>query len=52
VAFTWSNTRGSIHVEQQLNGFQGTLLSDGYQSSGTCFTGYSHGEKKLVILLE
>jgi len=30
VAFTWSNTRGSIHVEQQLNGFKGTLLSDGY----------------------
>ncbi|MCU7834512.1 MAG: IS66 family transposase [gamma proteobacterium symbiont of Taylorina sp.] len=30
VAFTWSNTRGSIPVEQQLSGFQGTLLSDGY----------------------
>ena len=30
VAFTWSNSRGRLHVQQQLEGFTGTLLTDGY----------------------
>ena len=30
ICFTWSTGRGSAHIEQQLNGFEGVLLSDGY----------------------
>ena len=30
VAFTWSNSRGRLHVQQQLEGFTGTLLTDSY----------------------
>jgi transposase len=30
ICFTWSPSRGSEHVKQQLAGFGGTLLTDGY----------------------
>lgn len=30
VAFTWSSSRGKQHAIEQLSGFNGTLLSDGY----------------------
>lgn len=30
VAFTWSTSRGKQHAIEQLTGFNGTLLSDGY----------------------
>jgi transposase len=30
VAFTWSNSRGMAHAMEQLQGFTGTLLTDGY----------------------
>ena len=30
ICFTWSDSRGSAHIEQQLEGFAGVLLSDGY----------------------
>ncbi len=30
ICFTWSTSRGSGHVKQQLGDFEGTLLSDGY----------------------
>lgn len=30
VAFTWSSSRGKQHAMEQLTGFNGTLLSDGY----------------------
>ena len=30
ICFTWSSSRGSGHVTQQLGDFEGTLLSDGY----------------------
>ncbi|WP_395338412.1 IS66 family transposase [Ningiella sp. W23] len=30
VAFTWSSSRGKQHAMEQLAGFNGTLLSDGY----------------------
>ena len=30
ICFTWSASRGSAHIEQQLEGFAGVLLSDGY----------------------
>ena len=30
ICFTWSTSRGSAHIEQQLAGFEGVLLSDGY----------------------
>lgn len=30
LAFTWSNSRATAHIENQLEGFEGTLLTDGY----------------------
>ena len=30
IAFTWSNSRGFLHAKNQLEGFTGTLLTDGY----------------------
>ena len=30
LCFTWSVSRGSAHIERQLEGFAGILLSDGY----------------------
>ena len=30
IAFTWSNSRGFLHAKSQLEGFTGTLLTDGY----------------------
>jgi transposase len=30
LSFTWSASRGSAHVKTQLQGFAGTLLTDGY----------------------
>jgi len=30
ICFSWSTRRGSAHIEQQLAGFEGVLLSDGY----------------------
>jgi transposase len=30
VAFTWSNSRGMLHAQAQLQDFTGTLLTDGY----------------------
>ena len=30
ICFTWSTRRGSAHIAQQLEGFEGVLLSDGY----------------------
>jgi len=30
LAFTWSKSRGTAHIQQQLGDFQGILLSDGY----------------------
>ena len=35
ICFTWSASRGSAHVKQQLGDFQGTLLSDGYVAYDT-----------------
>jgi len=36
LAFTWSTTRGSAHVEKQLADFTGVLLTDGH-SAYDCF---------------
>jgi transposase len=36
VVFTWSTSRGTAHVEEQLKGFKGTLLTDGY-AAYDCF---------------
>ncbi len=30
IAFTWSNSRGFLHAQNQLENFAGTLLTDGY----------------------
>ena len=30
ICFTWSTSRGIAHIEKQLEGFEGVLLSDGY----------------------
>jgi len=30
IAFPWSDSRGFLHAQEQLEGFTGTLLTDGY----------------------
>lgn len=30
IAFTWSNSKGFMHAKNQLDGFSGVLLTDGY----------------------
>lgn len=35
IAFTWSRSRGHRHAVEQLTGFNGTLLSDGYTAYET-----------------
>ena len=40
IAFTWSKTRGAAHAIEQLTGFNGTLITDGY-------SGYTKALKKL-----
>jgi transposase len=35
LCFTWSESRGSAHVKEQLGDFAGTLLSDGYAAYDT-----------------
>jgi transposase len=32
IAFTWSSSRGTAHAIEQLQGFSGTLITDGYQA--------------------
>ena len=40
MAFTWSPGRGMVHAVEQLKGFSGTLLTDGY-------TAYTRAVQKL-----
>jgi transposase len=40
IAFTWSKSRGTAHAIEQLTGFSGTLITDGYQA-------YTKAVKKL-----
>jgi len=44
ICFTWSTSRGSAHVEQQLKGFEGVLLSDGYAA----YDRYARNKPKIT----
>ena len=47
IAFTWSNSRGFLHAKNQLEGFTGTLLTDGYAAYSK--TVAKLNEKETVI---
>ena len=44
IHFTWSTSRGSEHVKQQLGDFKGTLLSDGYRA----YDAYAKGRPEVT----
>lgn len=44
ICFTWSTSRGSEHVKQQLGDFGGTLLSDGYAA----YDAYAKGRPQVT----
>ncbi|MGB5628350.1 MAG: IS66 family transposase [Woeseiaceae bacterium] len=44
ICFTWSTSRGSEHVKQQLGDFDGTLLSDGYAA----YDAYAKGRPQVT----
>lgn len=44
ICFTWSTSRGSEHVKQQLGEFSGTLLSDGYAA----YDAYAKGRPQVT----
>ena len=45
LAFTWSNSRGAVHVQQQLDTFQGILLTDGYAA----YDSYAKNKSKITL---
>jgi len=47
IAFTWSNSRGFLHAKNQLEGFTGALLTDGYAAYSK--TVAKLNEKETVI---
>ena len=47
IAFTWSNSRGFLHAQNQLEGFTGTLLTDGYAAYSKTVSKLN--EKETVI---
>lgn len=48
VAFTWSQSRGMAHAQEQLNGFSGTLLTDGYAAYSKTVEQLNQQEQKIV----
>ena len=44
ICFTWSASRGSEHIRQQLGDFGGTLLSDGYAA----YDAYAKGRPQVT----
>lgn len=47
VAFTWSESRGRKHAIEQLKGFTGTLLTDGYPTYKTIVTALNKTEVNI-----
>ena len=48
IAFTWSNSRGFLHAQQQLEGFTGTLLTDGYAAYSKTVATFNENEKTII----
>ena len=48
VAFTWSTSRGHRHAVEQLKGFSGTLLADGYSAYEKAVTALNEQEVSVT----
>jgi transposase len=48
IAFTWSNSRGFLHAQNQLEGFTGTLLTDGYVAYSKTVAKLNEKEKTVT----
>jgi len=48
IAFTWSNSRGFLHAQNQLEGFAGTLLTDGYAAYSKTVTKLNEKEDTIT----
>jgi transposase len=48
VAFTWSTSRGKQHAIDQLDGFNGTLLTDGYQAYTKAVTQLNEQDQEVI----
>jgi transposase len=48
VAFTWSQSRGMAHAQEQLKGFNGTLLTDGYAAYSKTVEQLDQQKQKIV----
>lgn len=48
IAFTWSNSRGFLHAKNQLEGFTGTLLTDGYAAYSKTVTKLNEKETTIT----
>ena len=48
VAFTWSNSRGMLHAQAQLQDFTGTLLTDGYAAYTKTVEQLNQYEQQIV----
>ena len=48
IAFTWSNSRGFLHAQNQLEGFTGTLLTDGYAAYSKTVEKLNEKEKTVT----
>lgn len=49
VAFTWSKNRGAQHAKEQLTGFNGVLLSDGYQAYTSVITSLNESDEANIL---
>ncbi|WP_220783746.1 IS66 family transposase, partial [Shewanella sairae] len=49
IAFTWSTNRGAQHAKAQLTGFNGVLLSDGYQAYTSVISALNKDDEANII---
>ena len=48
IIFTWSRSRGHIHAVEQLSGFTGTLLTDGYNAYDKALQKLNKEDSRIV----
>jgi transposase len=48
IAFSWSNSRGFLHAKNKLEGFTGTLLTDGYAAYRKTVSKLNEKEKTIT----
>jgi len=48
IAFTWSTSRGHLHAVEQLTGFNGTLLTDGYSAYETAIRKLNEQDYSII----